>query len=154
MKKSILCLTLFLTLIGSIVPGCTSPEPAGPTYSELVKTYNAEVETLTALETKRGKIIADFVTEQQQKAVAGALNSLTQGPLPTGADKLLDQAAELAQKQQEELAKSAANAGAAMDSSNFPQALAEQLKPVDAEIAAQKERVERAKKARDAAEPK
>ncbi|MFO1063157.1 MAG: hypothetical protein U0892_04705 [Pirellulales bacterium] len=153
MKKSILCLTLFLTLIGSIVPGCTPPEPAGPSYSELVKTYNAEVETLTALETKRGKTIADFVTEQQRK-LCGALNSLTQGALPTGADKLLDQAAELAQKQQEELAKSAANAGAAMDSSNFPQALAEQLKPVDAEIAAQKERVERAKKARDAAEPK
>lgn len=104
--------TFFFAILVAAICGCsTSPVDSGPSYSELVITYNAEMESLDRLETKREKLVAEF--ENAKKSLVPAVKTsgdslapeellktaramLAEGEIDTGADPnaLLDQLAE------------------------------------------------------------
>ena len=155
------CLTVFALSLS----GC---EPADfkvtrqPTYAELVVTYNAEVETLDSLEAKRNRIIADYFSQAHGDALKSAVGSL-QGEQPsTNPNEALDRAVAAAEFQAQlqstllEKVGQPASSGSthAGDKVEYPEDLKRKLVDIDAEINAQKARVERAKSARDAGQPK
>lgn len=134
-------------------------------YSDLVVTYNAEVQTLDSLEKKRKEIVAEFSNQAQMDALNAAVNSLGTGGkqnLPSNPNDALDRAVASAELQAqlqsgllEKLAPSTASGSASSAASTeYPADLKRKLSELDAEIAKQKERVDRARKARDAAETK
>ncbi len=131
-----------------------------PSYADLVVTYNAEVETLDRLEEKRTAAIAEYFSQAQGKAIESAVQSIKSGAkvIPSDPNQALDQAvaaAELQAQLQSGLLESLGQpSGAAQTPADYPEELKVKLKELDAEIASQKERVERAKAARDAAQTK
>jgi len=182
-------LGLFFMLCGFII-GCgareSAPVDTGPSYSELVVTYNAELETLDRLEAKREKLIAAFAaasltssnesvnTLSQLEGLLESARRLKEGTgsdLPTDPNELLDnlsehngEATDIAEQllggrrgggddespavQREstpEEQAAAADRKAAFDA---------ELASLDRELSKQKERVNRARGARDAAETK
>lgn len=163
-----------LTLVAVAVLGCETAEQK-PSYADLVVIYNAESETLERLERKRSDMIAEFEatlrpTENEAlEALAGILGGVgeaTGDPVKldaTDPNELLDQAianAESMESQTEALLEAAAKQSGrqpadraaieAMYSDEFRARVAE----IDAEIASQRKRVEKARAARDAAENK
>ena len=155
------CLTVFaLSLCGC--------EPADfkvtrqPTYAELVVTYNAEVATLDNLEGKRNRIIADHFSQAHGDALKSAVGSLQGEQQATNANEALDRAVAAAEFQAqlqstllEKVGQPTPSGSApAGDKVEYPEELKRKLADIDTEITAQKARVERAKSARDAGQPK
>jgi signal transduction histidine kinase len=147
--------------------GCEPPEiniTKRASYADLVVTYNAEVQTLDNLEGKRKALLAEYASQAQAEALQSALNSLgaaTSNGIPTNPNDALDNAVKAAESQakvqsslREKLGQSPTNSSDAMDISTLPPALKQKLEELDAEIAKQKERMERARIARDEAESK
>ncbi len=163
MKSSYLAAVLLSTMVIADV-GC------GPTditftkktsYADLVVIYNAEVETLDNLENKRKSLVADYFGQAQKEAMKAAVNSIQTGDanrVPGNPNQALDQAVAAAEMQaqlqsglMEGLGLTSDSADAAAD---YPDELKAKLKDLDAEIASQKQSVQRAKDARDAAQTK
>lgn len=132
-----------------------------PSYTDLVVTYNAEVETLDNLESKRKSLIADYVGQAQRKAMETAVKSIQTGGangVPDNPNQALDQAVAAAEMQTQLQSGLMDGLGLSTDSAEstaeYPEELKGKLTELDSEIASQKERVQRAKDARDAAQPK
>ena len=163
--KSPLWARVSLTMFALSLCGC---EPADfkvtkkPTYAELVVTYNAEVETLDHLEAKRNRIIADYFSQAHGNALKSAVGSLAGEQSSANPNEALDRAVAAAEFQAQlqstllEKAGQPAPTGSTSpaDKLEYPEELKRQLVEIDAEITAQKARVERAKNARDANPPK
>lgn len=181
MNKPWRAATLLLALT-CFLGGCQQePAASGPSYADLVVTYNAEIEALDRLETKRDTLIREYAQatapNQSAEAIArlegllksardlkdGDASSTTSDP-----NELLDQLNERNAGAQD-IANQALNellGGGATDAQNAPTpspedaaasaekkvAFEASLASLDAEIAQQKQRVERARQARDAAE--
>lgn len=121
-------------------------------YSDLVVVYNAEVQALDALEKKRKELLAEFAKKSQEeaiKAAAGSIESLTSKP-STNPNNALDQAVQAAEAQAKLLNQ--ITQPNTVNPSDLPEEWKRQLAELDAEIQKQKERVQRAKEKRDAAE--
>jgi septal ring factor EnvC (AmiA/AmiB activator) len=142
-----------------------------PSYADLVVTYNAEQETLDRLVRQRAELIANYErqmapdTDQAIRALTDVLNSAAGAGRDVAADAAgdpyaaLDQAVASAEKTQEvtaQLLDSARQATReeAAATAEYPEELQKKLAALDEEIAAQQARVDRARAARDAAEPK
>lgn len=132
-----------------------------PSYADLVVTYNAEVETLDKLDEKRKTLIADYASQAQRKAMETAVKSIQSGDanrVPDNPNQALDQAVAAAEMQSQLQSGLMDGLGLSTDSAestaDYPEELKSKLTELDAEIASQKERVQRAKDARDAAQPK
>jgi hypothetical protein len=156
--------------------GCTAEKAVPenkPSYADLVVTYNAEMESLDRLERKRKDLVAEYEQRSRPspddavKALTDALNSATTSggdaaaAAPADPQAILDQAVQNAEKAKQvasDLLKAAGQPASAPAEGQTPeqQAAAEvfqrQLAQLDQEIAKQRERVERARQARDAAE--
>lgn len=159
---------MVLTTIAAVV-GCAAKEEK-PSYADLVVIYNAESETLERLERKRATMIAEYEAtlapsgDAAMEALSGMLGDMKNNPQPdlstANADELLDNAianAENLDAKAAELLEAAAKGSGkpldreaieAMYSDEFKAKLAE----IDAEIADQRARVEKAKADRDAAQ--
>jgi hypothetical protein len=121
-------------------------------YADLVLIYNAEVQALESLEKKRKEAIAEFGKKAQEdaiKAMAGSLETLG-SKTPANPNNALDAAVNAAEAQAK-LLNQVSQAGSAAPA-DYPEELKRQLADLDAEITKQKERVQRAKEKRDAAE--
>ncbi|MCC7334921.1 MAG: hypothetical protein IT422_07490 [Pirellulaceae bacterium] len=132
-----------------------------PSYADLVVTYNAEVETLDNLEEKRKSLIADYVGQLQRNAMEAAVESIKTGDakrVPENPNQALDKAVAAAEMQAQLQSGLLDGLGLSNESAestaDYPEELKSKLAELDAEIASQKERVQRAKDARDAAQPK
>jgi hypothetical protein len=155
--------------------GCTAEKPVRenqPSYADLVVTYNAEMESLDRLERKRKELVADYEQKQRPnpedavKALTDALNSATTSggegtAAPADPQAILDQAVQNAEKAQQvasDLLKATTQpatepaAGETPEQQASSEEFQRQLAQLDQEIAKQRERVERARQARDAAE--
>jgi cell division protein FtsB len=121
-------------------------------YADLVVIYNAEVQSLDALEKKRKELMADFAQKSQEEMLKAAAKSLESFGQPNASGKpkdALDQAVAAAEAQAK-LLKNVNQSGTS--GSELPEELKKQLAEIDSEISKQKERVQRAKEKRDAAE--
>jgi len=159
--KSSFATQISIFTLAAVLAGCGATEvkfTKKPSYADLVVTYNAELETLEKLETKREKLIAEHVSQTQHAAIQAAVNSIQSGEaqsIPSDPNAALDRAVAAAEMQaqlQSGLSESlglSAKSGAAP---KYPEALQRQLASLDAEIAEQQARVQRAKEARDAAQ--
>jgi hypothetical protein len=166
----------------AVLVGCGQPTvDPGPSYSELVVTYNAELETLDRLEDKREQLVNEFeAASAPVKKEAGLAN--LEGLLESAKDmknegeldlkstsdpnELLDQLTERT-GDVEQIAEQLLG-GLLGEAPSDPEPTAEEiaaaeerqaafdaeLATLDAEIATQKERVGRARDSRDAAEAK
>ena len=171
----------FLVLAAaSLLMGCEEAVAPGPSYAELVVTYNAELETLERLEAKHEKLAAELVSATKVKSgksipdLEGLLESakeLKEGAkeLPSDPEALLDhitegggEAHELAgqlldgllgggQGQAEKVEATPEEIAAAAERKAK---LETELAKLDEELAKQRERVERARDARDVADSK
>lgn len=170
----------WLTLVVLLpMVGCQAEVDSGPSYAELVVTYNAELEALDRLEAKREKLIKDYAATIAPNESSDALTQL-EGLLKS-ANELKDAANEDTNSDPDSQLDGLAErgdqaqriAGQLLDgllnsegSSNKPEPTPEEaaaaaerkkafeaeLAKLDAEIAKQQERVERARQARDEAE--
>jgi hypothetical protein len=161
MKSSFAALISLCTLVAVLV-GCGTTElkfTKKPSYADLVVTYNAELETLEKLEAKREKLVADHLSQTQQAAIKAAVNSIQSGEaqaIPSDPNAALDRAVAAAEMQaqlQSGLSESLGLSSESGAAPKYPEALQRQLAGLDAEIADQQARVQRAKAARDAAQP-
>lgn len=131
-------------------------------HAELVVTYNAEVQALDRLEAKRKTLIADFAKQIQEQAIKDAVSSLQPGLIPSNPNEALDRAVASAEAQARLqsglLEKLGQTPTSGADSTSveieYPETLKRQLTEIDAEIADQRQRVDKAKAARDASEQK
>lgn len=162
---------LFVAAVSFPIIGCGPVQEEGPSYADLVVTYNAEVEALDRLERKRAEMIAAYErtlrpsAEDALKSLNDVLNSQTAAEgegaseLPADPNEMLDQAVANAERSHEAASKLLAAAvqpsgdGESLES-QYSEEFKQQLAEIDAEIAKQRERVERARKARDEAEAK
>ena len=165
---SVLATSGFLCLFG-----CGGPTAErGPSYAELVTIYNAELQALDRLERKREELISKHQAslgpsaEGAAKAIDALLSSANQAGKQLDLDgvsdsnDLLDRAVEHAEKTQDltsELLESVSSAAEPTEEEVQKQAeLSQQferdLAAIEQQIAEQKTRVDRALKARDAAE--
>ena len=179
MKPSlnILLSVLAISVLGilGISPGCGGPpsaEQSGPSYAELLSIYNSELDALDRLERKREELILRHEAQLQpstEDAVA-ALNALLASANEAGVklnlsdtadpDELLDRAVEHAEKTQDIAAQLLESASADAEPSEeeaqrrakLTEQFESELAALNEEIAQQKERVDRASSARDAAE--
>ncbi len=131
-----------------------------PSYADLVVIYNAEVETLDNLDEKRKSLIADYFSQEQRNSMKAAVESIKSGDanrVPSNPNQALDQAVVAAEMQAQLQSGLMEGLGLSTDSAestdDYPEKLKAKLTEVDAEIASQKERVQRAKDARNAAQP-
>ena len=157
LQSSRILLTLFV-LCGL---GCEPAEikiTKKASYSDLVVTYNGEVQTLDNLEGKRKTLISEYAEKAQADLFKSAVNSLESAgkqSIPTNPNDALDRAVAAAEAQAQLLDKVGKSSRSPQPTTaDFPEELKLKLAELDAEIAKQKERVERARKARDAAESK
>lgn len=153
---------VFLSLLPLTIVGCGPTEinvNKKPSYEFLVVVYNSEVQVLDNLEAKRKNLIAEYSEKARAEAVKSALNSLESVAKSTNAtspNNALDQAVAAAEAQSQLLKKLEDSRGASSPNANpeFPEELKHKLSELDDEIAKQKERVDRARDARDAEEAK
>ena len=167
-----------LVAVVSIPVGCSPPaqnEPSGPSYAELVVTYNAELQALDRLEAKRMGLVKQIATvgKVTDASALEALNAILgsaqavgaeAGAVPSDPQKVLDQAveqAEAAAKTLQDLSDAVTDKSSGGPLSNEPLSpedeaarnkLMDELQELEKEIDAQKQRVVRAREARDAAE--
>lgn len=167
----------YLVLMVSLLCGCTGKQepaqPAGPTYAELVMIYNAEQEALDRLERKRKEMVEEYEAANLPQVdpslqpltdllgAAGGLAGDAAATPPSDPNAALDHAVLEAQKAQQVASQMLQSMSQAAAQQNQPQQqivyspeFQQQLAAVDAEIAAQKQRVDKAREARDAAEAK
>lgn len=158
----------------SLVGGCGGGGANNqPSYADLVVTYNAELETLDRLERQRSELIAEYQRQLQPnmedaaQAIADMLNSaVDQDPQGAGGpltpDQELDRAVASAERTGQatsELLEAALQSTQDADAELTPEQAAikdefeQKLADLDEQIEAQKARAERARAARDAAEP-
>ena len=156
-----------------VTTGCADVADSEPSYADLVAIHNAELSALDRLEKKKQELIANHEaqlrpsSEDAVKALAdvlttaGELTREVDPGVPLDPNAALDQAIESAQKQQDVVSQ-------LFDSVTQPPAdeseeevarraeitaeFEKQLAALDEEIEKQNQRVERARKARDAAE--
>ena len=159
---------VFLGLTLSI-SGCETSQP-GPSYADLVVIYNSEVEALDRLESKRETLLEKIETVTHPPAPdntadvlkgilesAEDLNQKRDAELSADPNVLLDQALENADQAKSlaaqvlEEATRPSEQEATVDNEELTSLQAE-LGQLDQAIAEQKDRVERARKNRDAAE--
>lgn len=159
--------------------GCMQSDvESGPSYAELLVIYNAELESLDRLETKRDELVKEYAaatapTFDPLKDIEGLLKSAKELKDSTNLDtksdpnEVLDELAADSEEAQE-IAGQLLEGLLAGESKASPQptpeeavAITEQktafdakLAALDEEISKQKERVERARQARDVAEAK
>ena len=152
---------ILLSLLVLCVLGCEPAEiniTKKASYSDLVVTYNAEVQTLDNLEGKRKNLITEYAEKAQADAFKSAVNSLesaSKQSSPSNPNDALDRAVAAAEAQAKLLEKVGQSSGSKQSTvADYPEELKRKLAELDAEIDKQKERVERARKARDAAEAK
>lgn len=156
-----------LVLVASV--GCQTKEQ-GPSYAELVMIYNSEAEALDRLEAKRTARVAEYEASlvpsgnAALEAIGGLLGDVKQNPpadLSTAdPDKLLDSAIANAEnldaKANELLEAAAQQAGKPLDraaiEAKYSDEFKAELAKLDAQIAEQQARVDKARAARDAAE--
>ena len=173
-SRHVTLLSVFATSGFLCLIGCGGPtaEEKGPSYAELVTIYNAELQSLDRLERKREELTTKHQAalgpsaEDAAKAIDALLASANEAGKqldPNGAadpSELLDRAVAHAEKTHDltsELLKSVSSAAEPTEEEVQKQAeLTKQferdLAAIDKQIAAQKVRVDRALKARDAAE--
>ena len=159
---------LALALLAFAVSGCGPMDltvQKKASYADLVVTYNAEVQTLDNLEAKRKAMLAEHASLAQKQAIKAAVDSINSGSpgnVSTNPNEALDQAVAAAEMQAE-LQKGLLNSldpssqstsAPAIAEDELPTELKTKLAEIDAEITEQKQRVERARAARDAAETK
>lgn len=152
---------ILLSLLVLCVLGCEPAEiniTKKASYSDLVVTYNAEVQTLDNLEGKRKNLITEYAEKAQADAFKSAVNSLESASKQSSSSNpndALDRAVAAAEAQAKLLEKVGQSSGSKQSTvADYPEELKRKLAELDAEIDKQKERVERARKARDAAEAK
>jgi|GEM_PF-6955630 len=129
-------------------------------YADLVVTYNAEVQTLDNLEGKRKSLLAEYANQAQEDALKSALNSLGSAGAPSissNPNDALQQAVAAAESQAKmlnQLGQSTSGSNASLANLELPEEAKAKLVALDKEITKQKERVDRARVARDEAESK
>ncbi len=147
-------------------PGCSSPKAEeGPSYAELVETYNAELALLDRLEGKKKEMIEQY--EQQHRPSGDALSTLSQlidtvaqddagKKLPTDPNELLDQQVANLEQAQQAMSKLKQSLGDRSEKQpvEYSEEFKQQLVDIDQQIEEQQARVDRARAARDAAEEK
>jgi hypothetical protein len=164
--KSLHLIRGFLIVFALCAVGCGPTEftvTKKTSYADLVVTYNAEVQALDNLEGKRKQLLEEFSNQAQAQAIKSAFQSLESGApskSPSNPNEALDRAVAAAELQAqlqsglvEKLGQSPSGSTSAANV-EYPEELKRKLADLDAEIATQKERVERARNARNAAEPK
>ena len=162
------CLFLPLATTGC---GNQPTAPPTPSYADLLVIYNAELEALDRLESHRDKLLARYhALKEPPKTVAardmlkglldqaGEAKRQNEDALPADADALLDRALENA-NQVEAIASQVLDAATA-PTPEVSAAKQQQLDQIQGElerlaqqISGQKKRVDRARDARDAADP-
>lgn len=76
MIRNIECSKLVAAAVLVLI-GCSQPAVApGPSYADLVVTYNAELDALDRLETRREKLAAEFAAAMNPPSDSGALGQL------------------------------------------------------------------------------
>ncbi len=173
-SRNLALLSVFATSCFAGIPGCSEPttERSGSSYADLVTIYNAELQAMDRLERKREALIANHEaalgpsTEDAAQAIDALLSSAQEAGKQLGLDgatdpdELLDRAVAHAEKTQDltsDLLESVRSATEPTEEELQQQAeLTKQferdLAAIDKQIVKQKARVERALKARDAAE--
>ncbi len=176
-RRATLLVLLVLSLTVNI--GCTEAEDPKQAYAKAVALYNAEAEALDRLQQRRQRLVnahnemvEALKREHLQMAAVGQLGSITSELLggfsksgddaePLTEDNVLDRLDKLEGIDTESLIKRAAEAGAAMNElppevknqiEKAKRDLDAELAPLDADIAKQRERLETASQAREAAE--
>ena len=154
--------------------GCSSskeePKSDEPTYAELVVIHNGELQALDRLERKRKELVTEYEAKHRPEgevtlksvadliSSAGAASKEGSAAPSTDPNVALDQAVENAEKAQQatsKLIETMAQAGGEGEGQVvYSEEFQKQLADLDAEIAAQQARVDRARQARDAAEQK
>lgn len=170
MSRNRIAWAIVCGLCGAI--GCGGQEAAkkeGPTYEELVTTLNQELGILEKLETKRKEMIAQYETEKRPDvnerigAIGDLIGSIGDAGKkeaaspPADPNAALDQAVGDAERTAEltsKLLKSISEGEGEQAKIVYSKEFQKELDALDAEIEAQKGRVERARQARDAAEAK
>ena len=173
--KSFICFTLSAVAVTLLGVGCGPVVEEGPSYADLVVTYNAEQETLERLERKRAQMVADYERSLQPSAedalkalgdvlgTAGTANRDAAEGLAADPNDMLDQAVANAERTHQATSQLLAVAAEQADAGQLDRATLEaqyseefkqQLAALDEELAKQQLRVDRARKARDAAESK
>jgi hypothetical protein len=168
--KSVIRFTLVAAAITLANVGCGPVVEEGPSYADLVVTYNAELETLDRLEKKRSEMVANYErtlrpsAEDALQALGDVFNTrraadpYAEEGLAADPHDMLDQAVASAANVDEAtsqlLAAAAQQTGADRESleAQYSEEFKQQLAAIDEEIAKQQQRVDRARKARDAAE--
>ena len=153
---------VLLSLLAFTALGCGPTEinvTRKSSYADLVVIYNDEVQALDSLEAKRKNLIAEYSEKAQAEAIKAAMNSLESVAKSTNVsnpNNALDQAVSAAEAQEQLLKKLEDSRGTSSPNANseFPEELKRKLSELDAEIANQKERVDRARNSRDAEEAK
>ena len=163
-----------LAVVVVIAVGCAPPaekESSGPSYADLVVTYNAECDALDRLEGKQLELVRRIaaVGSGAEGSALETLNAFIEstqasvdkigGDLPADPHAALDQAVERAEATQQatqsllEAATSAAgDRELSAEEEAEQQKLMDDLAEIEKDIVAQKQRVERAREDRDAAE--
>ena len=171
------CLSVVTAMVATV--GCNQPVvESGPSYAELVITYNAEMETLDRLERKREELVKAYTeAEIARKADSKSLSlddamdvakrmasEIRESDVPANPDALLGELAKRTGGVDEVADKLIG--GLLGESKDEPKLTPEEIEAnekrqsehedkiakLDEEIAAQKERVDRARAARDSAE--
>ena len=170
---ALLSITVASSLVGLV--GCSPPaaKESGPSYAELLSIYNSELQALDRLEGKRDELIAmhqaalEPPTEDAAQTLDSLLSSANEAVKQidlegvTDPNELLDRAVEHAAQAGEVasgLLESVTAAAEPTEEELQKQAeltaqFERELAAIDDEIAAQQARVDRAREARDAAEP-
>jgi hypothetical protein len=163
-----------LSGLGVLCAGCQPTvrvKEDEPSYAELVEIYNLELETLDRLEKKRQDLIdahtvsANSSGEEALKVLGGVLGSVAgdQGEgaadVPADPQDALDQAIANAEKVEDIASQmlettTRALADEGEETLQLDEETKAELEKLDQDIAQQKERVERARQERDAAEAK
>ena len=168
-----------VTLIAAGCGGEVQQEEAGPSYADLVVTYNAEMATLDRLEQKKETLIqkieavglpsSDDALKLLDKVLTSGLTSSGDEAAGDAAGDaadpfaVLDQAVQRAQEVQDRQtaardllgslgSQSATTPEQSAENEQIKNDLSRELEALEKEIAAQQQRVDRARQARDAAE--
>jgi hypothetical protein len=165
--KTLSSVAIFYSAVVMLACGCGPAEVTftkKASYKDLVETYNAEVQTLDNLEGKRKELIVEHSKKQEEemlKSAISALGAAGQQKVPSNPNAALDQAVAAAEMQAklqsgllDKVGGSGGNSAKSGGNAEYPEPLKSKLAELDAEIAKQKDRVEKARNARDAAESK
>ena len=173
--------TWFALAVCVSIVGCEAEVDPRPSYGELVVTYNAELDSLDRLEAKREELIAEYAAAtapnesantlaqlegllDSAKELKDAANEDTNSDPDSQLDGLIKRGGEAEKIAEQLLDGILTGDGSSVDVEPTPEeaaaaaerkeAFEKELAELDAEILKQKDRVERARQARDEAESK